>query len=61
MHYDEANDLAYCFTWVSLFKEMRSFNDDPAFVSFFYKDTLYCGSLVFCRQHLTCKIKGIND
>ena len=56
MHYGEANDLAYCFTWVSSFKEM-SFNDDPAFVSFFCKDTLYCGSLVSCRQ----QIKGIND
>ena len=33
LHYDEANDRAYCHTCVAAFKQkkMRSFNADPAF------------------------------
>ena len=35
LHYDEANDLAYCHTCVTGFKEkkMKSSKSDPAFVS----------------------------
>ena len=48
LHYDKANDLAYCHICVTAFKQkkMRSFNADPAFVSFIYKDMLYDDGIV---------------
>ena len=33
LHYDEANDLAYCHTCVMGFKKVKASKADPAFVS----------------------------